>query len=145
MYTSTRKKLNIDASEAIIRGISEEGGLFIFHHIKPFLFNKNFSLLSYQEMAEKILTFYLNDFTNEEIKQVIAKTYTAVNFKNKIIGMKNLKEFSFLELYHGPTLSFKDMALTMLPNLIEVAKVKQNDCLETLILTALLVILVGQH
>lgn len=136
MYTSTRKKLNIDASEAIIRGISEEGGLFIFHHIKPFLFNKNFSLLSYQEMAEKILTFYLNDFTNEEIKQVIAKTYTAVNFKNKIIGMKNLKEFSFLELYHGPTLSFKDMALTMLPNLIEVAKVKQNDCLETLILTA---------
>ena len=42
MYTSTRKKLNIDASEAIIRGISEEGGLFIFHHIKPFLFNKNF-------------------------------------------------------------------------------------------------------
>lgn len=53
MYTSTRKKLNIDASEAIIRGISEEGGLFIFHHIKPFLFNKNFSLLSYQEMAMK--------------------------------------------------------------------------------------------
>lgn len=53
-------------------------------------------------MAEKILTFYLNDFTNEEIKQVIAKTYTAVNFKNKIIEMKNLKEFSFLELYHGP-------------------------------------------
>ena len=87
MYTSTRKKLNIDASEAIIRGISDEGGLFIFHHIKPFLFNKNFSLLSYQEMAEKILTFYLNDFTNEEIKQVIAKTYTAVNFKNKIIGI----------------------------------------------------------
>ena len=53
MYTSTRKKLNIDASEAIIRGISEEGGLFIFHHIKPFLFNKNFSLLSYQEIDRK--------------------------------------------------------------------------------------------
>lgn len=57
MYTSTRKKLNIDASEAIIRGISEEGGLFIFHHIKPFLFNKNFSLLSYQENGRKNFDF----------------------------------------------------------------------------------------
>ena len=96
MYTSTRKKITIQATEPINRRIREEGRHFIFHHIKPFLFNKNFSLLSYQEMAEKILTFYLNDSTNEEIKQVIAKTYTAVNFKNKIIGMKNLKEFSFL-------------------------------------------------
>ncbi len=136
MYTSTRKKLKINASEAIIRGISEDGGLFIFCQLPPFLFNKNFSLLSYQEMAEKILTFFLNDFTNEEIKQVIEKTYTSSNFESKIIEIKNLKDFSFLELYHGPTLSFKDMALTMLPNLIEIAKAKHNDYLKTLILTA---------
>lgn len=136
MYTSTRKKLKLTASKAIIKGISEDGGLFIPIHLNHFQFDESFCSLSYQQLSKAILDFYLDDFTKDEIAEIVDETYSSTYFKENIVKIKNFNEISFLELYHGPTLSFKDMALTMLPSLMEKAKVKNKNFRQTVILTA---------
>ena len=136
MYTSTRKKLNYNASNCIIKGISDDGGLFIYDKLNEFIIDESLIDLSYQDLSFKILKFFLNDFDDDEINQVIEKAYNKVNFPVNILNVHNLNELSFMELYHGPTLAFKDMALTILPNLLQVSKRKNNNNKTTLILTA---------
>lgn len=136
MYTSTRKKINVNASNCIIKGISDEGGLFIFENLAKFYFDKNDIDLNYQELSFKILKFFLNDFTDEEIQEAIELSYNKNNFIEKMVNVHSLNQVSFLELYHGPTMAFKDMALTILPNLMRIAKRKNQNTKTTLILTA---------
>lgn len=136
MYTSTRKKINLSASKCIIKGISDEGGLFIFNKLNDFSFDKSFINYSYQELSYKILKHFLDDFDDKELNKIIGCAYNKTNFKDKIIGFKHVDKMSFLELYHGPTMAFKDMALTILPHLMSTAKKKNSDLKKTLILTA---------
>lgn len=136
MFTSTRKQLQLNASECIIKGISDEGGLFIYNELDKFNFNDSFINISYQELSKKILKFFLNDFTDEEIEKVVKKSYNEDNFNKHIVKTKSCDNATFLELYHGPTMAFKDMALTILPNLLKESKEKNNNHKTTLILTA---------
>lgn len=134
MYTSTRKKINVNASKCILKGISDDGGLFICNDFSHFKFDSSFVNKTYQEIAKEVLSFYLNDF--ESVDKVISGAYNQNNFKEKIVDLKHFNNLTFLELFHGPTLAFKDMALTILPHLMVEAKKITNYPKKTLILTA---------
>ena len=134
MYTSTRKKINLDASICVLKGISEDGGLFICDKFNDFSFSEEDLNKSYKDIAKKILKFFLNDFP--KVDHVIDCAYSKKNFSEKIVGVKNFDKLSFLELYHGPTLAFKDMALTVLPYLMTESKTLTPYNKKTLILTA---------
>ncbi len=136
MYTSTRKKLSKNASFCITQGISEEGGLFILDSYDNFSLSEKMVDLTYQELSKKILKYFLNDFNDKQIEQIISETYNKQNFCEKMIGLKNLDEVNFLELYYGPTMAFKDMALTILPQLLITSKNINGNKKKTLILTA---------
>ena len=82
------------------------------------------------------LGIFLNDFDDDEINQVIEKAYNKVNFPVNILNVHNLNELSFMELYHGPTLAFKDMALSILPHLLITSARKNEVKNDIVILTA---------
>lgn len=136
-YFSTRNKNNIvTAKEAIIKGISEEGGLFVpeaFPSLPPIedLINCN-----YKELAHKILSLYFTDYTEEELWASVNGAYDEKFRKGDMVGVKSTEKAHFLELFHGPTLAFKDMALTILPHLLKYAMKDKNINKEIVILTA---------
>lgn len=135
MYTSTRQKLNLNATECILKGISSDGGLFICNSFNNFNFNESFVNKSYKEIAKIILNYFMNDLT-DRTDTIIENAYCNINFKEKIVDVKSFDKISFLELFHGPTLAFKDMALTVLPHLMVESKNKLSYPKKTLILTA---------
>lgn len=135
MYISTRGNERLTASQAIIKGLASDGGLFIPESdVKADV--KSFMGLSYQDTARKVFSLFLDDFTKEEIDYCVDSAYCVKNFNEKFLGLKNFDNALFMELYHGPTLAFKDMALTILPYLIEVSKKKQGVSEKSLILVA---------
>lgn len=136
MYTSTRKKLNKNVSFCITKGISEEGGLFILDNYQNFAISEEMLSLSYQELTKIIFEYFLNDFTKEQIIKTINGAYNKNNFSEKMVGLTTFSDVSFLELYHGPTMAFKDMALTILPHLLVTSKKINGNNKKTLILTA---------
>lgn len=133
MYTSTRKDINLKSKKCIELGISPDGGLFIMNKFNDYQMNEEDANLSYDKLAKKIFSYYFDDFSEEEIDDVINKGYKSNNFKDELYHLESFDDFSFLELYHGPTFAFKDMALTILPHLLGKAK---SDGKKTLILTA---------
>lgn len=136
MYKSTRGNKLYSSSEAILKGLADDGGLFIPEKIESINFNKSWLRYDYKDIAFTILRHFLDDFTNEEINYVVNKAYSKENFIDKIYGIKNINNHTYLELFHGPTLAFKDMALTILPHLMEVANKKINYAKKITILTA---------
>ncbi len=136
MFYSTRNsKLRVTASQAILKGLSDDGGLFLPERIPTIDISKLLDL-SYQELACYILSLYLDDFTKEEIETCVAKAYGTFNFPDGPIQIHNEDKFSVLELFHGPTTTFKDMALSLLPHLMSVAKKKNNITRRIQIVTA---------
>ncbi|KAJ48956.1 threonine synthase [Clostridium tetanomorphum] len=137
IYKSTRGEKGITASQAIVKGIAEDGGLYV--PIKFPQIDKPFSELinyDYKRLAVYILKKYFSDFTEEEIKYCVDNAYDN-KFDSKFISpLVKVGEEFFLELYHGPTLAFKDMALSILPYLSKVACKKLNIKEEIIILTA---------
>lgn len=136
MYVSTRGKEKLTASQAILKGLSSDGGLFLPEKIGTLNLNKSYFNKDYKQIAFDVFSLFLDDFTPDEINYVINNAYCKQNFEEKFVGYKNFGDLSFLELYHGPTLAFKDMALTALPFLIEVSKKKNNEKRKSLILVA---------
>ncbi|APH23464.1 threonine synthase [Clostridium botulinum] len=137
-YKSTRGEgKNVKASEAIIRGIAEDGGLYVPEELpkidKSFKELKN---MNYKELAFYIMKKYFDDFNEEELKECIDKAYDS-KFENPLIAPLNYKAGAyFLELYHGKTLAFKDMALSILPHLLKTSAKKMNITKDIVILTA---------
>ena len=135
MFFSTRNNTKLfTASEALLLGIARDGGLFLpteFHQIDV----ASCLDLSYQELAFKILRPYLDDFSDEEVRNCIEAAYSKKNFPERVVGLKHMEGKTFLELFHGPTLTFKDMALSLLPHLMEVA-LKKHGKSKVHILTA---------
>ena len=138
-FTSTRAAKNVTAAQAIAQGISEDGGLFVpseFPVIDADTMNALVNM-SYKERAKKVLAYYLNDYTQEEIDHCVECAYTG-NFDNEepaplaSLGDK----LHILELWHGPTCAFKDMALQILPHLLTAAAVKVSPDEEKVILVA---------
>ncbi len=135
-YKSTRgDKTLISSSQAILQGLAPDGGLFVPETI-PTLENINeLTNKSYQEIALIILEKFLTDFTYEELKTCVEKAYDAKFDANEIVPVKKVGDY-YLELFHGPTIAFKDMALSILPHLLACAAKKNNITKEVVILTA---------
>lgn len=138
LYNSTRSNRNpVRASEAILKGLSEDGGLFVPDKI-PAL-DKSFEELmqmSYQQVAYEVMKLFLTDFTEQELKACIAKAYDEKFDTKEIAPVKTVEGVHYLELFHGATIAFKDMALSLLPHLLTTAARKNHVTNEIVILTA---------
>lgn len=137
-YKSTRGDKNLySASQAILRGIAEDGGLFIPTKLPKLSKDINDLIdLDYRELAYEILSLFLTDFTEEELKYCIDSAYDEKFDTPVIAPVVKAEDNYFLELFHGPTLAFKDMALTILPYLLKTASEKLNIDKDIVILTA---------
>ena len=138
LYNSTRSTGNpVKASTAILKGLSDDGGLFVPDHI-PALDKslEELSKMTYQEVAYEVMKLFLTDFTEEELKSCINKAYDAKFDTEVIAPLVEAQGAYYLELFHGATIAFKDMALSILPHLL-ITSAKKNDIKnEIVILTA---------
>ncbi|WP_026670235.1 threonine synthase [Butyrivibrio sp. AE3006] len=138
MYRSTRGDKNqVTASQAILRGLAADGGLFVPDHI-PHL-DKTFSELKemdYRETAYQVMKLMLTDYTEEELRYCIDHAYDSKFDTEEMAPMTEAGGAFYLELYHGKTIAFKDMALSILPYLMTTAAKKNNLKNEIVILTA---------
>ena len=137
-YISTRSKDHVLlASQAIIKGMAEDGGLFVPAEIPPIDTDLDtLSRMDYKTLAFYIMSKYLTDFTQEELKTCIDLAYNEKFDTPFIAPLVQPGDTHFLELFHGPTLAFKDMALSILPHLLKTSMQKQNIHKEVVILTA---------
>ena len=138
LYKSTRSnKAPVKASEAILKGLSDDGGLFVPDHI-PALEKSltELSKMSYQEVAYEVMKLFLSDFTEEELKECIRKAYDEKFDTEVIAPLVEAEGAYYLELFHGATIAFKDMALSILPHLMITSARKNQIHNEIVILTA---------
>ncbi len=139
-YKSTRdSSVCVKSSEAIVKGLSHEGGLFLPESIPAVdeAFVASLAPLSYQERAKKVLSLFLTDFTKEEIEYCVTGAYGDNFSSKKIAPVTKLDEKKhILELWHGPTCAFKDMALQILPYLLTTSMKKVGIDKEVVILVA---------
>ena len=137
-YKSTRgnEKL-VKSAEAIARGLSEDGGLFVPTSIPKLTIGlEELSGMNYKELALTIMKEFLTDYAESELKESIDRAYDEKFDTPNIAPLVKHGSTYFLELYHGPTLAFKDMALSVLPYLLKNAVKKLNINKEMVILTA---------
>ena len=124
-YVSTRGKAEkVSSAQAVLQGIAEDGGLFVPTEIPKAdaAFLESLTGLSYAERAKKVLSLFLTDYTEEEIARSIEGAYGGGKFDDAAVApVKSVGELSVLELWHGPTSAFKDLALTILPHLLTAA------------------------
>ena len=137
-YTSTRdKSVAIDSAQAIVNGLSPDGGLYVPESF-PRLSEKDFGTLcemDYPERAAYVMSLYLTDFTYEELLSYTRQAYA--RFYGDPCPLVNIDDGLYvLELWHGPTCAFKDMALTMLPHLLTAARRKVGEKDRSLIMVA---------
>ncbi|MDY2986888.1 MAG: threonine synthase [Peptoniphilus sp.] len=135
-YYSTRGNSFVNStSEALLKGLADDGGLFIPEEIREVNFtNEEIERLDYKEFAYKVISAIFDDLDREKLKIEIEKAY--YKFPEDIIPIKNVDNLYFMELFHGETRAFKDFALSLLPRLIKIAKEEDNVEEKTLILTA---------
>lgn len=139
-FFSTRGGKYVSASQAILNGLSPDGGLYVpsmFPMLTAEELNK-LCKLSYSERAVNIIKYYLEDYTTEELEIAIKNAYNSDKFDDgRIAPLIPIDDNTYsLELYHGPTMAFKDMALQILPRLITYAAKKNNEDREVSILVA---------
>lgn len=142
-YSSTRGgKMQGDAarvtsSQAILKGLSDDGGLFVPDHI-PALDKslEELSRMDYRQVAYEVMKLYLTDFTEEELKSCIEKAYDEKFDTEEIAPLAEAEGAYYLELFHGSTIAFKDMALSILPHLMITSAKKNRMQSEIVILTA---------
>lgn len=137
-YRSTRDdSVKVTASQAILKGLAPDGGLFVPEKI-PALDRslEELSAMSYREVAYEVMKLMLDDFTEEELKACIDKAYDEKFDTDVIAPLVKADGAYYLELFHGATIAFKDMALSILPHLL-ITSAKKNDVHnEIVILTA---------
>lgn len=137
-YSSTRgDKEQLTASQAILKGLADDGGLFVPSEM-PTL-DKSFEQLkemSYQEIAYEVMKLFFTDYTKDELLDCINKAYDEKFDTPEIAPIVKVGDAYHLELFHGPTIAFKDMALSILPHLMVTAAKKNHMNKNIVILTA---------
>ena len=138
MYASTRNaEEKATASQAILKGLAGDGGLFVPTRIPSLDISiEKLAKMSYQETAYEVLKLFLTDFTEEELKNCIEKAYDSKFDTEEIAPLVQADGAYYLELFHGPTIAFKDMALSILPHLLITAARKNQVKNDIVILTA---------
>ena len=138
-FTSTRAEKQFESAQTITRGISEEGGLFVpasFPSLSKELLSKMVDM-DYKQRAIEVLRLYLTDFTEEELKHCVEGAYEGKFDDNTPAPLALINNSaSMLELWHGPTCAFKDMALQLLPYLLTTSAKKVADGKTMVILVA---------
>lgn len=126
-YTSTRSRKNIESARAITQGIAEDGGLFVpesFPQLTPEFIDSMVGM-SYKERAVAVLSRFLTDYTDAELRRCVDGAYTGTFDNDEPAPLKEVVPgVNLLELWHGPTCAFKDMALQLLPYLLTTAASK---------------------
>lgn len=134
MFHSSRGKEYVSASEALLNGLAKDGGLYVFDSF-PKLDYKKLIGLDYSNLAAKILSLFFEEFSEEELLVEIRSAYQTFDCPS-VVELKKVEDAYFLELFHGPTLAFKDLALVVLPRLMKLAKQKLGYEKNITILTA---------
>ena len=138
LYKSTRDaEKTVTASQAILKGLADDGGLFVPVSIPKLPVSLGeLKEMSYQETAYTVMKEFLTDFTEEELKSCIAKAYDSKFDTEEIAPLAKVEDAYYLELFHGATIAFKDMALSILPHLLTTSAKKNQVKNEIVILTA---------
>ena len=136
-YYSTRNKDNVVSSmEAIIKGIAEDGGLFVPEAFPALPKLEDIRNLTYKELAKLILGLYFDDYPEEDLEEAVNGAYGDKFGNREPVRLVEKGGVNFLELFHGPTLAFKDMALTILPYLMRSALLSKGVEEEVVVLAA---------
>ena len=138
-YVSTRNNKNeLNFQDVFIKGLADDGGLFVPKNVKSLNSEDLDKLrnLSYNDLACEILNPFCSDFVNkEDLKTIIKKSYSTFREK-EVVKISNLGSLKILELYHGPTLAFKDIAMQFIGNLYDYYLSKNNDFLNVVVATS---------
>ena len=137
-YTSTRGHgETVTASQAILKGLADDGGLFVPTSLPKLEVSiEKLADMTYAEVAYEVMKLFLTDFTEEELKTCIANAYDSKFDTEAIAPLVQADGAYYLELFHGNTIAFKDMALSILPHLMTTAAKKNQVNNEIVILTA---------
>lgn len=138
LYRSTRgDNTAVTASRAILKGLSEDGGLYVPDQIPSLdIPVQDLAKMSYQEVAYQVMSRFLTDFTEEELRSCIQRAYDKKFDTEVIAPITKADGAYFLELFHGATIAFKDMALSILPYLLTTSAKKNQIKNDIVILTA---------
>lgn len=138
LYKSTRSDSEpVQASQAILKGLADDGGLYVPMYIpKLDVPLKQLEDMTYQDTAYEVMKLFFTDFTEDELKDCINKAYGSKFDTEEIVPIAKADGAYYLELFHGATIAFKDMALSILPHLMTVSARKNHITDEIVILTA---------
>lgn len=134
MYRSTRGGVEVTSMEAILNGLAPNGGLYVPGEL-PKLDYKGLLNDSYVIMASKLLKAFFPEFSYEELKSEVKEAYKSFDIE-EVVRLKECGDAYFLELFHGPTLAFKDLALVVLPRLMRLSSKRLGYERKLTILTA---------
>ena len=135
-FKSTRSNECVTPSYALLHGLAQDGGLYVPETFPENVLDyKTLAGKSYQDIAAVVLSYFFTNFTEEERKAMIASAYNATTFRDdRIVPLHT--DLSIAELFHGRTLAFKDLALSLFPYLLTAAKKQEQETRDILILTA---------
>lgn len=138
LYRSTRSAdVKVTASQAILKGLAADGGLYVPESIPALDVSlEELAGMDYREVAYEVMKLFITDFTEEELKNCINKAYDSKFDTTEIAPLVSADGAYYLELFHGSTIAFKDMALSILPHLLITAARKNNVKNDIVILTA---------
>ncbi len=138
-YTSTRdKSKKFEFKDVFIKGLADDGGLFIPETLHKYSASEisDFKKLSYSDLAKEIIHPFIGNFTSEnELGKIIEKSYSVFR-KDNVIDLIKVGDRSVLELFHGPTLAFKDVAMQLLGNFYEYYLNNENEKINIIVATS---------
>ena len=138
-YISTRNSSNsLNFKDVFIKGLADDGGLYVPKSLHKYSQKDldNFEGLKYTDLAKKIIYPFMGDFVNEnDLSHIIDKSYSVFRKKN-VVELNKVGDRSVLELFHGPTLAFKDVAMQLLGNFYEYYLNNKNEKINIVVATS---------
>ena len=138
-YISTRNNTKtFEFKDVFIKGLADDGGLFIPESLSKYsdMQINSFKKLEYNDLAKKIISTFIGDFMSKnDLSKIIDKSYSVFRKKN-VVNLVKVGDRSVLELFHGPTLAFKDVAMQLLGNFYEYYLNNENQKINIVVATS---------